>query len=184
MRLFEVRPVSFHPCVEMPLIAVANSVWTFHSVSAYQPNAWFTPPGVQDSSDVPQSDKCVCVRVCVSLWGVLHWAYLTLSPSAPFQSHILMWLPRYCSLGMQIKFCEEMFSCGCFPQQKYPFNHHQYSYSSTMNILHVLTPTFTIWKWEFGLYMSGLVFPVHMFITVFVLFSCTNPSTILKMKSV
>ncbi len=85
---------------------------------------------------------CVCVCVCVSLWGVLHWAYLTLSPSAPFQIHRLMWLPRYCSLGMQIKFCEEMFCCGCFQQQKYPFNHHQYSYSSTMNILHVLTPTF------------------------------------------
>lgn len=106
---FEVRPFSFHPCVEMPLIAVANSVWTFHSVSASQPNAWFTPPGVQDSSDVPQSGKCVCV----SLWGVLHWAYLTLSPSAPFLSHGLMWLPRYCSLGMQIKFWEEMFCCGC-----------------------------------------------------------------------
>lgn len=83
---------------------------------------------------------CVYVCVCVSLWGVLHWAYLTLSPSAPFQSHKLMWLPRYCSLGMQIKFCEEMFCYGCFPQQKYSFNHHWYS--SAMNILHVLTPTF------------------------------------------
>lgn len=107
---FEVRPFSFHPCVEMRLIAVANSVWTFHSVSASQPNAWFTPPGVQDSSDATQSGKCVCV----SVWGVLHWAYLTLSPSAPFLSHGLMWLPRYCSLGMEIKFWEEMFCCGCF----------------------------------------------------------------------
>lgn len=127
--------------------------------------------------------RVASVCVCVSLWGVLHWAYLTLSPSAPFQSHRLMWLPRYCSLGMQIKFCEEMFCCGCFQQQKYPFNHHQYSYSSTMNILHVLTH-FTIWKWEFGFFMSGLVFSVHMLITVFVLFSGTNPSTILKIKSI
>lgn len=170
----------------MPLIAVANSVWTFHSVSAYQPNAWFTPPGVQDSSDVPQSDKCVCVRVCVSLWGVLHWAYLTLSPSAPFQSHILMWLPRYCSLGMQINFREEKFCCGCFPQQKYSFNHHQYSYPSTMNILHVLTPTFhnlkvrirILYVWPFSCTYVNLSFYFVFQYKSFLHPSNSNPSTI------
>lgn len=51
---------------------------------------------------------------------MFHWAYLTLSPSALSQSHIPMWLPRYRSLRMQMRFLEELFCCGHFPHKQQP----------------------------------------------------------------